>query len=296
MPRSARSWARAPPVPPPPTMTTWGACSTLHPRAGSAPAMAPRTRAPATVAARRATRRCDLGPVGVTDACPRGRQCSVAAAFDAASPARYASSRISTGWRGRTPVAAAICQRHVSESHAAVRAPRWPRTFSNSGVADGHRDVVLLPLEAVRAGDPAAVVVHVDRARRPGHEREQVERRQPDPVAAELARRVVGQRPRRARRSPCRAGPGRGGRAGTRRCPRSPLRRPAWRRRREVEHLAVLGLERVGARGRRADDPVARPGRSRRRTVEVAAGALPGAVVQAVADQRQAAADLRRRR
>ena len=88
-------------------------------------------------------------------------------------------------------------------------------------------------------------------------------------------------------------------------------RRPcSWRSRRnsQMSHVAcatsfassswmssislVLGLERVRAGGRGADDPVALAGRTPARTVDVLAGALAGVVVEAVADQRKAAADL----
>ena len=62
----------------------------------------------------------------------------------------------------------------------------------------------------------------------------------------------------------------------------------------EVEHLRVLGLERVGARRRGADDPVARAGRSRRGPRVLRRRPPAGAGVQAVADHRQAAADLLR--
>ena len=48
------------------------------------------------------------------------------------SAARYAAARISTGCRVRTPVAVSICQRQVSESHAAIAAPE-SLTFRNSG-------------------------------------------------------------------------------------------------------------------------------------------------------------------
>jgi hypothetical protein len=87
------------------------------------------------------------------------------------------------------PVAAAICHRQVSESQAAWLAP-LARIFSNSGSPTAHPDLVFLPLQAIRAGDPATVVVHVDRPE-PGDEREQVERREADAVAAELARPMV---------------------------------------------------------------------------------------------------------
>ena len=91
------------------------------------------------------------------------------------------------------------------------------------------------------------------------HEREQIEGRQADPVAAELARRMVRQRlveTAEARVEPALLVeveqeladvPGRTGHgAGVVVV--------------DVEHLAVLGLERVGARRRGADDPVAASG------------------------------------
>ena len=59
----------------------------------------------------------------------------------------------------------------------------------------------------------------------------------------------------------------------------------------EIEHLAVLGLERVRARRRRADDPVAPPGVVRE-NVEVGSRPAASARVEAVADHRQTAADL----
>ena len=61
----------------------------------------------------------------------------------------------------------------------------------------------------------------------------------------------------------------------------------------EVEHLAVLGLERVGARRRGADDPVPRP-RVAGQDRQVVTGPRSGGVVQAVADERQTATRLGR--
>ena len=176
-------------------------------------------------------------------------------------------------------VAAAICQRHVSESQTARVAPASvaARTFENSGAPTAMAMSYFSFFRPYVPGDPAAVVVEVDGGEA-GDECEQVHRRQPDPVAPELARRMVGQRlvdrpePRvepalvveveqQLADVPGRLGDG--ARVGVV----------------EVEHLAVLGLERVRARGRRADDPVAaprvvgedrrgssRPGRARRRT------------------------------
>ena len=167
----------------------------------------------------------------------------------------------------RAPVAAAICQRQVSESQAASGRAGRPDPREQR-LADRHRDLVLLALQSVRAGDPAAVVVHVDRLEA-RHEREQVERRQPDAVAAKLARPVVGERlaqlPEARVQAPlvveveqelADVPRGIGDGAGILVV--------------EVEHLAVLGLEGVGARGRRADDPV--PGaRVARQDLQVAA-------------------------
>ena len=61
----------------------------------------------------------------------------------------------------------------------------------------------------------------------------------------------------------------------------------------DVEHLVVLGLDRVRARGRGADDPVALPGVLGER-LDVAARVVARLVVEAVADHREPAADLRR--
>src|SRR5437879_6883222 len=55
---------------------------------------------------------------------------------------------------------------------------------------DGHRDLVLLLLQAVRARDAAAVDVELDHPKL-RHEREQIERGLADPVATLLARCVV---------------------------------------------------------------------------------------------------------
>src|ERR1700682_775590 len=56
--------------------------------------------------------------------------------------------------------------------------------------SDGHRDVVLLFLDAVCAGDPAAVDIELDHAQL-RHQGEQVERGLADAVAALLAGRGV---------------------------------------------------------------------------------------------------------
>ena len=77
-------------------------------------------------------------------------------------PARVRAARTWTGWTGgrrRGP----ICQRHVSESQtAASRRVGGGPDLLEQRRSDGHRDVVLLLLEPVRPGDPAAVVVEVD--------------------------------------------------------------------------------------------------------------------------------------
>ncbi len=57
--------------------------------------------------------------------------------------------------------------------------------------ADVHRDLVLLALEPVRAGDAAAARVELANLE-PGHQRQQLERRLADPVSLLLAWGVIG--------------------------------------------------------------------------------------------------------
>ncbi len=109
------------------------------------------------------------------------------------------------------------------------------------------RDVVLLLLHPVCARDAAAVVVHVARPQ-PRNQREQVHGRQPDPVGSQLAGGVVGKvlvQPPEARvqaavvvevQQELADVPGGVG---------HDLRVVVV----HVEHLAVLGLDRMGARG-----------------------------------------------
>src|ERR1043166_1488139 len=65
-----------------------------------------------------------------------------------------------------------------------------PLDLTEEPVPDRHRDLVLLLLQAVGAGDAAAVGVQLDRPQ-PGNQREEVERGLADPVALLLAGRVV---------------------------------------------------------------------------------------------------------
>ena len=196
---------------------------------------------------------------------------------DAASPARYASSRISTGWRVRTPVARLdLPAAGLGVARRGARAGR-PDLLEQRR-ADVHRDVVLLLLEAVRAGDPAAVVVHVPGAAGPARARTgRAPAARSRGSGAGTAHGRGG--PRRARRSPCRAGPGRGGRARNSQMSQVASATTFASSSSRSSISAVLGLERVGARRRGADDPVAgagvrrrgpscccRPARGRRRT------------------------------
>ena len=159
-------------------------------------------------------------------------------------------------------------------------------------VADAHGDVVLLLLQPVRSRDPAAVVIHVD-GPQPGHEREQVHCRQADPAAPELAWGVIRQLLVEAAEARVEA-------ALLVQLEQELADIPGGRRHRvrvftaHVEDLLVLGLERVRARGRRPDDPVALAGIFGEH-VDVATRLVPRRLVQAVADHRQAAAFLRRR-
>ena len=120
--------------------------------------------------------------------------------------------------RGRS-VAFAICQRHVSLSHATVAAPE-ARTCSKRSAPTVHRDVVLLGLQPVRAGDAAAARRSISVTCSPGIERQQLERRLADPVALLLARRVVGDRVLARAGSRSSARRGRAARAAARRCRR----------------------------------------------------------------------------
>ena len=133
------------------------------------------------------------------------------------------------GGGSRTPVAVSICQRQVSESHAAAVAP-VALTFSNSGAPTSIAIVVLLLLEAVRAGDPAAVVVHVLSPAGPARARTGRAPGSPIPWLRSWHGAWYGRSSSSSPKSVS-GGPGRGGRAGTRRCPRSRRPRPSCRRR-----------------------------------------------------------------
>ena len=198
-----------------------------------------------------------------------------------------------TGWTVGTPVDCSICQRQVSESQAARDAPLGARRahLVEERRPDVLGDLPALGLQPVGAGGAAAVVVRIDGVEA-GNEPEQVHRRRADAVRLELARRVVRQLLDDRRESgielaavvqveqeladvPGRIGDRGGVGVG------------------QVKHLAVLRLERVGAGGRGAHDPVARP-RERGQLRQVAARLGASVVVQAVRNERQAAALLPR--